>query len=501
MSKYSPNKVSIVLTITGLALLGISVVADKMGIGGAPGFGSRQIVLLTISLFTVVVGGGWMLVDLFGSRSTSSLSTFPNSRFQRSAVKAAGLSALGIGAIILVEVLLRIGFFVNDTVFMKSEPNVGLSAYDVVAYDADLLKQESVEGLADLAYQPYTVWSRRPYDGELINVDENGDRVTHNNSIVNGALELWMFGGSTTWGTGAPDAETIASYLARMLNDWGVESAVRNYVETAYVSTQELVHLQRKLQSGRVPSIVLFYDGINDAASSAEAPQEFGAHLRVESIRAKVERQDKVISLEVDLPAILSRTAFFRFASAIGGEAGSAGSEELSPLISKYIGSNAETSPETNEYAENALAIMKTNYRSVEGLGKEYGFKPLFFLQPSLLTGNRLLNSDEQRILENILLKRVEKGEASLIHSQMGVALREAVEEGDWLARVYDLTGTFDDVTDPVFVDWVHVTGLGNQVVAKRILEILQTEVCSNPPPNVSIRSQEQLAIACANQS
>jgi hypothetical protein len=104
MSKYSPNKVSIALTITFLVLLGTSIVADKMGIGGAQGFGSGQIVLLATSLFTVVVGGGWMLVDLVGSRSTSSSSTFPNSRFQRSAVKAAGLSALGTGAIVLVEV-------------------------------------------------------------------------------------------------------------------------------------------------------------------------------------------------------------------------------------------------------------------------------------------------------------------------------------------------------------------------------------------------------------
>ena len=51
-----------------------------------------------------------------------------------------------------------------------------------------------------MAYQPYTVWSRRQFKGDLVNIDEEGNRFTAHNSTQEGALKVWMQGGSTTLG-------------------------------------------------------------------------------------------------------------------------------------------------------------------------------------------------------------------------------------------------------------------------------------------------------------
>ena|GEM_PF-756554 len=49
---------------------------------------------------------------------------------------------------------------------------------------------------------------------------------------------------------------------------------------------------------------------------------------------------------------------------------------------------------------------------------------------------------------------------------------------------MYDLADAPDDVKKPLFIDQAHVAGLCNEVIAKRILEILQADVCNDPPPS-----------------
>ena len=94
-----------------------------------------------------------------------------------------------------------------------------------------------------------------------------------------------MFGGSTAWGEGAPDDETIPSHLARLMNVWGVDTTVKNLGERGYVSTQEVVFLYRELQAGRRPDVVVFYDGINDAAAASNWPEVPGSHVSLHRIR------------------------------------------------------------------------------------------------------------------------------------------------------------------------------------------------------------------------
>ena len=130
-----------------------------------------------------------------------------------------------------------------------------------------------------LRWRPYVYWRKKPYRGQYINVDSSGLRITpgptspHRGS--GRALRIFMFGGSTLWGTGARDAFTIPAVVASDLRRSGLSVEVSNFGQSGYVSTQSLVALLLELRAGRRPDVVVFYDGINDTFS-AFAQQRIG---------------------------------------------------------------------------------------------------------------------------------------------------------------------------------------------------------------------------------
>jgi len=115
---------------------------------------------------------------------------------------------------------------------------------------------------------PYYHWRRGSFDGKAVSIDNDSIRKTIKSPNDN-AKKVFMFGGSTTWGTGTPDRYTIASYLQKLL---GEEFDVYNFGETAFVSVQELNLLLENLSNGFIPDIVIFYDGVNDVFASLYSP-------------------------------------------------------------------------------------------------------------------------------------------------------------------------------------------------------------------------------------
>ena len=75
---------------------------------------------------------------------------------------------------------------------------------------------------------------------------------------LNGAV--WMFGGSTTYGSGVSDCETVASAL----NDLDPANTYLNFGVESRVQNSEIEHLLLLLRKGYRPKAVLFLDGLND---------------------------------------------------------------------------------------------------------------------------------------------------------------------------------------------------------------------------------------------
>ena len=114
-------------------------------------------------------------------------------------------------------------------------------------------------------YHSFVLYRRAPFKGETINIDQEGIRLTPGADCHPRAFKVFAFGASTMWGTGSPDWGTIPSYL-----QMGIEKlkngpiCVVNFGESGYMSTQSVITLMLQLQSGNIPNLTLFFDGVND---------------------------------------------------------------------------------------------------------------------------------------------------------------------------------------------------------------------------------------------
>lgn len=81
-------------------------------------------------------------------------------------------------------------------------------------------------------------------------------------------LRVFVFGGSTTFGYGVPDWETIPAHLERALQKKFPARAVevKNYGRAYYFSSQELALFLALLRAGERPEVAVFIDGLNDVA-------------------------------------------------------------------------------------------------------------------------------------------------------------------------------------------------------------------------------------------
>ena len=76
---------------------------------------------------------------------------------------------------------------------------------------------------------------------------------------------VWVFGGSTTYGYGVEDSQTVPSHISRLLNAQEKGWCVRNYGRGFFNSSQELLQYTKLLATaGTTPQYVIFIDGLND---------------------------------------------------------------------------------------------------------------------------------------------------------------------------------------------------------------------------------------------
>ena len=423
-----------------------------------------------------------------------------------------GLAIFGLSVltIISVELLARAAVFVDDSFFDQKVtvfdqtvedyvPKAHLPAYEDAEFDPVTLFAELHQTLgrlgdksgARIAYQPYTVWSRRPFQGNLINVDDEGNRMTSYNSDAENALEVWALGGSTMWGHGAPDDQTIPSYLAKLLKEWGVDTRVTNLGESGFVSTQEVINAIRGLQVGRRPHIVLFYDGVvNDSLSAALWSEVPGTHQNLTHIRNKLENQQNEAQ-ETAIASLVRLTGLFRVSQFVLKRIGKDSAQRNSSI--EVVTDREQGVPQAAQQAAN---IWLENYNIMAALGQRFGFVPIFVFQPALGVGEKPLDPSEEDIL-SIAMKGARKGGSTRVNRQLRTLIREHLRDEDTSKAIYDISDIFSDLAEPVYIDLFHISGKGNQLVAEGIFHILKNELCSQVPARANDITGKQLKSAC----
>ncbi len=133
--------------------------------------------------------------------------------------------------------------------------------------DLDKLLQETWQ-LRRMAYTPFLGYKEGRFSGQFVNVDENGMRRTRKQGPWPpdpGNFNIFLFGGSTTFGYGVADDQTLASYLQESLAQASAKPVkVYNLGCGNYYSTPERIQFEQLLSGGQVPDIAVFFDGLNE---------------------------------------------------------------------------------------------------------------------------------------------------------------------------------------------------------------------------------------------
>ena len=302
---------------------------------------------------------------------------------------------------------------------------------------------------ARFTYQSYVGWRQLPYSGQTITVDSELHRKTVNSQCDGSTHTIWMFGGSTMWGTGSPDWETIPSDLANIFVKAGEPVCVWNFGQTGWRNTQELIELELELKRNpRRPDLVIFYDGFNDGYSFYQSGK-VDVHMNFDSIREQFEKSSSRRTLTSSFVDLLLSTHTARL---IAG----------AHRTHSWMDGDAIRAHISDAEARKDLEVSYLdNLKVVQALSGKYGFQYAFFWQPLIVAGHKHLTNDEEKII-SFYHGRIE--EDDIEYRAMSAYLKQSSPP-----HLFDIADVFDAVSDTVYIDCVHVAPEGNELIAERM--------------------------------
>ena len=305
-----------------------------------------------------------------------------------------------------------------------------------------------------VTYHPWVLWRRKPYDGQFISIDQDGIRRTlHSHCDDPAATTIWLFGDSVMWGAGAPDADTIPSYIAADYEKAGHPACVVNYAEKGYANTQEVIALIEELKHAkRKPDEVLFYDGGTEAFIAYQS--------------GLVDVHSNYLSFKnfLDNWGAYERAGFGYF------------NQTNTARFLKKMGERVQPQPKQAKKASAILDVDAASKAIVENysqnmdivnlLARQYNFRPVFAWYPNMAVGHKELTSYEQQVL------------ASEYHQfpDLGVIYKATYDKAKEMNRpdLIDLADLLDNEKDSMYVGISHLKPEGNHLAADRLFDILQ---------------------------
>lgn len=352
-----------------------------------------------------------------------------------------------ISIIVILLAVIELGSFALVEIYkgQKSDidPRVDFDVYQNKSMAKDYFNEFQQSGQSE--YYPYLGYRRVPnYSGKYINIDENSIRRTINKcNNTSKKIRIFMFGGSTLWGTGARDEGTIPSLLSGELCKSNPSIEVTNFGENGYVSTQEMIKLQLELRAGNIPDIVIFYDGVNDVYSSFQTyimgQDEAGLPQNNQNRKDDFNSRNRF-----NLAGV-----FHNFYSLIN-------SDQARRILNNEKKVDRSIDPQLINDTAN---IFLNNSRIIKSLEKEYNFKSFIYWQPTIYTKNILSEDEKNKI-----------GITQELRDLFIQTSNKVVKSRD----VHDITDVFNDYNSTIFIDWCHMAENGNEIIAKKMSTDIQ---------------------------
>lgn len=265
---------------------------------------------------------------------------------------------------------------------------------------------------------------------------------------------IHVFGGSTVFGTAASDDQTIPSYIQLKLGSTNSNyKVVNNGIPSANVK-QQLARLEKI--NIKKDDIVIFYDGGNDVWQSNiyqkpdESILDFNKNHKLDLFLYKVTYKLNEYS-------------------------------STYKLISKYVLSDDDCKLSSEEAARNAILTKRgmsqyfDNIRKAKVNVESKGATFYHFFQPLLFSRSDELSNYEKGLIPYIFNRDKCNNFEKIITISYGEYRRE------YLKLLNQINGSdLSFELNPIlydrefFIDWIHVTAPGNEIIANKILKKLK---------------------------
>ena len=167
----------------------------------------------------------------------------------------------------LINVLIAFSWpYISDKRNNKHSYNEKVSnLLDLSEEDLIVLQNETWRKDYKFRYEPFIGHTEIDKSGKFVNFTfENGRKVDRPKNCTK---NLYMYGGSTTFGYNVTDKQTIAHYLQELIPN---NYCVYNHGRAYYYSKQENNLLINHIEEGKKINFAFFLDGINERCGSYE---------------------------------------------------------------------------------------------------------------------------------------------------------------------------------------------------------------------------------------
>ncbi|MBW1706856.1 MAG: hypothetical protein JRJ86_17130 [Deltaproteobacteria bacterium] len=308
-------------------------------------------------------------------------------------------------------------------------------------YDSDKVAEEMDNFSWAVPNVPTPFVGNAPKPGKHNNASINSMQLRVENEVLipkpSNVYRIFMTGGSTAYGSGAPDQQrTIAGYLEKILNEKLNSSTNKRYevltaANPAWASTHERIMIENRL-SELEPDMVISFSGNNDVHWGYKGRNILWFRAYADDFfLGLINRAYKISGYGnlVDVPET-----------------------EPLPADPSLVAARIVKNVTLSSYV---LSLKKAKY--------------FFFLQPTLAVSKKGLTDNERRLLDDKKEKdQKEKAYFLRCYASMNSRLKDLKIDN---FRFVNLSDMFDDMGEKehIFLDSYHFGDKGNELAARNI--------------------------------
>ncbi|WP_299136651.1 SGNH/GDSL hydrolase family protein [uncultured Tenacibaculum sp.] len=316
------------------------------------------------------------------------------------------------------------------------------------------LSPEQVKGLyyehieLQTKWSPYTHFELKKYTGKYNNIDSLGHRKTLSfYKDSSSSIKIFCFGGSTMYGIGTKDENTIPSTLAKVLKNKipSKKFTITNFGLPGYTNDLEILQLRKELIKGNIPDIVIFYDGVNEVIS---AYQNNKIGVPFNCFNRKIEYNTHKEYLK-KIRLFLKTSNIYNFIKYLKKKTG------VNP-------NNVKDLIDNDLLSRQIVHNYKFNLTTSDSYAKSYNFKVFNFLQPIIFTNKKLSK------YESFMAKNEKYYKKLFIKSydlfKLDTTLNKNITFNN-LSNIFNKINT----EKTVYADFCHLVKEGNEIIAKNM--------------------------------